>query len=207
MTNEKLTDEMLYQEVYGAQDRLIAEAKELLKNSPARDVVKETILMKLGALGFHHVKEVENYIIEDGIRHFLQNNLSKIEEYKQKYPLNRFIDQASIDKVCEKYGLYLTFASNYIGEIPEKKQKEIVDFTFFENDYRTPRELYRDTWGLTSLDLSGGPSQKVGGRSLCIMAPEEKINSENLVKDGRILRTNDPIVLQPVNGGRRSGHY
>ena len=49
-----------------------------------------------------------------------------IEYYSFKYPFNKFINEDSVIRICQKYSLLLTNVDRFIGSIPEKNQKEII---------------------------------------------------------------------------------
>lgn len=62
MTQEN--DAMLYQEVYGAQEKLIAQAKELIKKPLSVNALKEKVMQKLSEVGFYQAISVKNYLLE-----------------------------------------------------------------------------------------------------------------------------------------------
>lgn len=134
------------------------------------------------------------------------------------YPLNKFIDRDSVERVCKKYKLILTEVSDYISDIPEKNQKEIVSFRFRQGDYRKPEEMDqgrgfdmyffpRPYYIYDLLETAEDKKRKedcmIKGKDLLIIVPAHKLNLTNKNLDGHIAvrKIKDPIVLQPVNAG------
>lgn len=205
-------DEQIYNDVYSAQELLLQEAKKVLEDSPVYDQKRYDRLKKLASLGFQNAQEVHEFELLESKKKHLEELRERIEYYKRQYSLHKFIDEKSVIAICKKYALYLTKAHNYIAEIPEKNQNEIVAFKVKRKDVRTPYEvggfnmLLNNHLGMLRwsaiLDKDYNPMEEmIDGQDLLIIAPEEKIDTYGLVKHGHKLMINDPIVLQPVQGG------
>lgn len=206
-------DQKIYKDVYSAQELLLEEANTILSKPTQYDEARHARLLQMNKLGFSSAAEVREFNeICDKIKK-QENIKSKIEYYQQHYPLNKFINEDSVKTICEKYNLLLTEASDYIAEIPEKNQNEIIAFRVKRKDKRFPHEVYRGMWAVPSMlhDYSCAPmsteerkvfqNEKIVGQNLLIIAPEHKLNTHGKIKDGHVLKIKDPIVLQPVEGG------
>lgn len=187
----------IYNDVYSAQEVLLAEANAILAKFPVYDEQKENRLRKLSLLGFYNAEEVKEYDKWDSERRELESVKNKLEYYQREYPFNRFIDKKSVETICKKYGLYLTEVNNYIAEIPEKNQKEIVAFKVKRRDIPLVPLLPRASFTFSE-EYSNEKTEALG---LLIMAPENKIRNVNLRKNGYKIELDDPIVLQPVYEG------
>jgi len=204
-------DEQIYKDVYSAQELLLNEAKSILSKPTGYDEEKYNRLQKMHSLGFSNAAEVKEFKDIDNKRKEYEKIKDKIEYYNFNYPLNKFIDKETVEKICKKYNLLLTQARDYIAEIPEKNQKEIVDFKVKRKDAREPYEVYRGmflrmpNFRMPSYDNIGSyekcQNEMLVGQDLLIIAPEHKLNTEGKIRDGHILRIKDPIVLQPVEEG------
>lgn len=87
---------------------------------------------KLKDLGFNNLstfKETEDTNVKE-----LEEINDVMNEYAVLYPNHKFILQQDIHKVCEKYGLVLTSPDRFTGAIPEKNQRDIIDFEHKHDD-------------------------------------------------------------------------
>lgn len=202
-------DEQIYKDVYSAQELLLAEAEEILSKPSGYNEERYERLQKMHSLGFSNAAEVKEFKEMDDKRKEQESIKSKIEYYQQTYPLHKFISEVAVKTICKKYNLLLTMASDYIAEIPEKNQKEIVSFRVIRKDVRTPYEVYRNLF-ITHHDIprftetkqyEDWQNEKLCGDKLLIVAPEHKLKTEGKIKDGHILKIKDPVVLQPVDKG------
>jgi len=209
--NETISiDEQIYKDVYSAQELLLAEAKEILSKPSGYDEERYERLQKMHSLGFSNATEVKEFKEMDNKRKEQESIKSKIEYYQQAYPLHKFISEEAVKTICKKYNLLLTMASDYIAEIPEKNQKEIVSFRVMRKDVREPYEVYSGMFFMPHFhyprftepkQYEDWQNEKLCGENLLIVAPEHKLKTEGKIKDGHILKIKDPIVLQPVNKG------
>lgn len=203
-------DEQIYKDVYSAQELILAEAKAILDKPSGYNEERHKRLQEMHQLGFSNAAEVKEFKELDDKRKEQEAIKSKIEYYQQTYPLNKFISKEAVKTICKKYNLLLTMTSDYIAEIPEKNQKEIVEFRVKRKDTREPYEVYR---GMMFMPYSYFPifndckdyeayqNEKLKGKNLLIVAPEHKLKTEGKIKEGHILKIKDPIVLQPVEKG------
>lgn len=126
---------------YSEVDRLLAEAG--IKLSSATD--KADLLAKsdrLARLGFGNTKEV-SVATEERVRLNMiekintekENLIEAINYFSLKYPQYKFITEASVKKICQKYGLIYGEVSLYKGEVPDKNLAEIEKFSVKEEDF------------------------------------------------------------------------
>jgi hypothetical protein len=185
-SNAELIED-IHNEVYSAHELLLNEAKATLEKPIDDSKVKDyENLMKLG---FNNEKNIKKYKKEVSLIEESKRLKSKIEYYNFKYPFNKFINEDSIVKICERYRLILTTVDRFIGEIPEKNQKEIIDFKVDKIDI-----LYSFS----------NESEYVKGTNLLIVATKDQLNMKNARVQGHKLVDivkEDPIVLQPVKDG------
>lgn len=211
LLDNKLNDETLFIEVYSAQDELLKEANRILTEPHKYSEERYEVLKKLSSLGFRNAEQVKEFReMEDRKRE--QEKIKKTVEYfMQNYPNNKFITEDAVKTICKKYGLLLGQVSDYIAEIPEKNQNEIVNFKFKESDFREPTEIYSGSmffmplsYRLRMYDIGCATENKdkwVGAKELFIIAPEKKFDMRNKEKIGHTIKLKDPIVLQPVKDG------
>jgi hypothetical protein len=212
--NKPTVDEILHKEVYSTQELLLREAERIINEPSKYDEEKHQRLLKLHQMGFKGVEEVKELKEIDDEIHFQKQLKETIEYYSKHYPLYRFITVDAVAKVCETYGLLLVDIQHYIGEIPEKNQKELVNFKVRRGDTRAPKETYGwddpRRYGSNEYDnahIAAGKQhnkdyeeEMIGGRDLLIIAPAKKIDLKNMEVHGHIVteKATDPIILQCV---------
>jgi hypothetical protein len=190
MFDEKSNVELIediHNEVYSAHDLLLKEA-ELILQKPI-DESKSKDYEKLMSLGFNSEKNIKEH--KEELQKIEESKKTKktIEYYSFKYPFNKFINEDSVVRICQKYSLLLTNVDRFIGGIPEKNQKEIINFKVDKMDL--PHSYSKD-------------SEYVNGTSLLIIATKDQLNMKNTRVQGHKLVDivkEDPIVLQPVKNG------
>lgn len=190
----------IHQEVYSAQENILAEANRILNTQTKYSKEQREIFKELAKLGFENAEVVRDFKNSDVPKQ--EDLIKKIEEYKVKYPLHKFIDEKTVKTICSKYDLSLAWARNYIAEIPEKCQKSIIAFRVQRGDKRSPQEMLNQN-SFYLIDGYGHAiaTELIPGNNLLVMAPDSKLNTEGQIKDGHVLKNDDPIVLQPVKEG------
>lgn len=203
-------DEQIYKDVYSAQELILAEAKAILDKPSGYNEERHKRLQEMHQLGFSNAAEIKEFKELDDKRKEQEAIKSKIEYYQQTYPLHKFISEEAVKTICKKYNLLLTMTSDYIAEIPEKNQKEIVAFRVKRKDTREPYEIYHGMIFRPHFyyprhhdmeSCEAYQNEKIKGIDLLIVAPEHKLKTEGKIKDGHILKIKNPIVLQPVEKG------
>lgn len=190
MFDEKSNVELIediHNEVYSAHDLLLNEAKSVLETPIDESKVQD--YQNLINLGFNNEKNISNYKEEIKKIEESKKIKSNIEYYSFKYPFNKFINEDSVIRICDKYGLLLTNVDRFIGGIPEKNQKEIINFKIDKIDL--PYSYNKE-------------SEYTIGTGLLIIATKDQLNMKNARVQGHKLVDivkEDPIVLQPVKNG------
>lgn len=121
----------IHNEFYNAADKLLEEAKQILKEAESKDIEKGQRLKKLGFIKAQQVNESEQ-IFEKQI--LSKKQIKLISYYSQYYPNNKFITQEQVKNICEKYNLVLGQVEWYKGFVPEKKLLEIENFKLLPSE-------------------------------------------------------------------------
>lgn len=126
--------EEIHETFYTEVDRLLAEAK-ILKST---DTEYQDLLDKsehLKKLGFTNTQECKNAEAELQRLLIIKNENNDKQElsraiayFNVAYPNNKFITEASVEKICNKYGLVYGPNDRYIGTVPDKNLKEMAAF-------------------------------------------------------------------------------
>lgn len=211
---ESVNAKDIHNEAYSAQQIILERSKEI-----ASELIisqdEEALARKLIKMEFNNASNI-------GKRVSALDKAKAIMWYQENNPYNKFIDDESISKICNKYNLYLCYAEDYIGEIPLKNQREILDFRIKEcaliNRYRVPDINYNYDLLKSSFEykkeIDNLRQQRenkikdmdksmslVGCCDLRIIAPESEIDMSRKRKIGHQIIKTDPIVLQPVKWG------
>lgn len=130
-TNSELVEQIHYEfEVAG--ENLLLEAQTLLKTDKTAELSAKA--ERLNKLGFRSSKEVTKASDYSKERSMAEVNAKLIEYYSRVYPMNKFINEASIKRICEKYGIVKGEVEWFIGEVPEKNLQEIENFSIKDED-------------------------------------------------------------------------
>lgn len=140
-------DKQIHTDVFSAQEALLEETRRVLsqplpeiKEFNEDEIGRLERLKEMGFSSTKQVKRLEELKIERDKKEQEAEENRKIQEwvkhYNLHYPQHKFIDNNTVNKICNKYGLVLARVSDYIDDIPEKNQKEIVDFRIKKKDAR-----------------------------------------------------------------------
>lgn len=212
-TQKLISVENIHSEIFSVHEILVKEA-EKIAGELLEDSEKEKIVRQLNEIGFTRAANIGEQV--DAL-----DRRKGIKWYEQNNPTQKFIDEETVLKICEKYNLYLTHVQYFTGKIPEKNQKEILDFRIKETALLNGNRV---EWVNYSFDLIKvsyeykkeidvkweARAQKikeldksmnlVGCCDLKIIASESELDMRFLQKRGREL-VHDPVVLQPVKWG------
>jgi hypothetical protein len=130
-SNNELVAE-IHEAFYSADERLLQEAKDLLAN-PAGD--KAAKAERIKRLGFGKAQPVKETAERTALASKASSTIKTIEYWRTYYPNNKFITEPEVKRICEKYGLVLGEAGNYLGDIPEKNISEIEAFELRKEDW------------------------------------------------------------------------
>jgi hypothetical protein len=133
VTREAEIIEQIHNEFDTAGDRLLAHSEKLLselKIPTQTKVEKKSERLKL--LGFTKTEDVSfaEKLTESNKKIFNKISVNKdqaelIKYYKRKYPFQKFLTIAELDRICEKWGLIYAPVSSYIKTVPEKNLSDI----------------------------------------------------------------------------------
>jgi len=66
--------------------------------------------------------------------HAISDNKDIIQEYAIKYPTYKFILKPQLERICEKYNLYVRDPKFFLGDIPEKNIADMANFKVYVSD-------------------------------------------------------------------------
>jgi len=197
----------IHEEFDKAAEEMLEEAKAILSKACAED---DTEILKLKELGFSNLKLKQDTISSIEQREKTRNDLKLIEYYKRTYPNNLFLTKDKIKTMCQKYGLIIGSAWDYIGEIPKKNRKEIINFQVLPNDlnytltdvyYRDQEISYQEYLRIRE-EVEGDKNKYIHiNTNIKIIATPNLFNLENKVISDYEIKDVDPIVIYPVRGG------
>ncbi len=119
----------IHNEFDTASERLLKEAKVILSSGMSTE--KGETLTKLGFGNAKPSVEVKE-VIET--KKEMEMVARRIEHFNLYYPMNKYITEKEVERVCKKYGLLCGESMYYTGDVPDKNVKEIADFKLREED-------------------------------------------------------------------------
>ena len=119
--------EEIHAKYVGSGEELLAEVATLTKEGgreAARDQEEDVKSLKdIGFENFAQAKVIVN--VEERIEQ-LQHSVEDSATYARKYPLYKFITESAINRINAEYNLRFGRAQSFVGDIPVKNQKEII---------------------------------------------------------------------------------
>lgn len=219
---EQVTAKQIHDDFYGAEERLYVEAIGLSKGVLATKISKAERLKKIG---FGKAKPVKECKEQEAKRSVSGHLVKAIEYFRTYYPQNKFITEAEVKKLCEKYGLLLGETSNYIGDIPEKNLQDIEKFKLRREDWKEKTEISRmNNFGMFIPEGSIGQSDEFGlfqrAQRRQISRDRSLFDSDSLVAQYFALMTQRPTPtptpiphpdyftgVDPFNGPEKKKEY
>jgi len=122
---QTITAKQIHADFYGAEERLYIDAIGLKQRSVSEQRKKA---VRLEAIGFNRAKPVQDIRDHQTKAGMSEAMIEAIDYYRVYYPQNKFITDDEVIKLCNKYGLLLGDAGNYIGDMPEKNLNDIEAF-------------------------------------------------------------------------------
>ena len=200
-------------------DRLLKEAKELLATETNIENGK-----RLQKLGFTLTKEAVEAKEVTETREKKRSLAQKIEHFQAEYPLQRFINEDGVKRICNKYGLVMGRVAIYKGTVPEKNISEIENFKIKEGDvfyhrivtllsyysfintisftteirkeqYQNREPGYKIPDSFTSFYTNENDYQ------ICAPAKDFDLTNSEIKGHFIVAKVPDPVVLYPVRGG------
>lgn len=129
----------IHETFYNAGDKLLAEAMQLIdsKSLPSQSKVN-----RLSSIGFTNSIEVKRW---DNLK-LTKEVADLVTYYKDKYPLNKFITEGQVSKICAKYNLKCAPIERYKGFVPDSKLKQIESFKLKEVDSEVIGMIFTSAW-------------------------------------------------------------
>ena len=128
--NIAIIDE-IHEKVDTASEKALTEAKKILTQSVNNEKFER--LKKVAELGFPNAKEVKEAKKELEDFQLATEKSKWINHYQTRYPY-KYILVEDIQKICRDYKLIMGADCDYIDSIPEKNQKEIINFKLLPED-------------------------------------------------------------------------
>lgn len=221
-----ITAEVIQRELVDRSDELITEARALLEQVKA----PTERIARLARLGFSSAPEVEEQRVLDAKLQEHKVIADLYDTYALKYPNLKFIDEATMEAVCKKYGLLLGGLHHYIGKVPdwvldriEQCGVDVIVYETQQHSFNVPSRWIgnnRDSFHSTAINTKGmfstrdeaqkaADAMKGGGyvikhNLMCIAAPkaEMRLQSNERIEGHRIVQIHeDPIISIRVQGG------
>lgn len=185
---------------------LLAEAKNIIAGSVDTSKGK-----RLVEIGFVRTQEAESHKQLSIVKEQSERLAMAIQYYQVYFPEYKFINEESVKRICNKYGLVFGPARLFIGTVPEKNLAEIERFIKKRNDLNnksaTPGGVIEfhapdNAYGYYSDDVTQIPKEQPKVEEMKICAPKKDFDTRTMyVPKGDYRLEDDPIVLQPVNEG------
>ncbi len=121
----------IHHEFETAADKLLVQAKGIIKEAESKDAVK---VSRLESLGFKQTAQVIELkpLLQQAV--LSKEQVELLSYYQQNYPLNKFITEDQVKIICHKYNLVCGEVSRFKGFVPEKNLKQIESFKLKDND-------------------------------------------------------------------------
>lgn len=117
--------EEIHHEFQTASDKLLVQANEIIKEAESKDVNKVNRLQSLGFTNVQQVTEIKPIIEKSQLS---KEQIRLIQDYKVRYPNNKFITEEQVREICHKYNLVCGDVSIFKGFVPEKNLRDIENF-------------------------------------------------------------------------------
>jgi hypothetical protein len=121
--------EKIHNEFDTAGEKLLAEAKQILAQE--HDTSKGDRLKSLGFTKCASVELASKIKLEKAQS---KETAERVQYYQQWYPNQKFITEAIVKQICEKYNLVCAEVSYYKGDVPEKNVAEMEAFKLRDED-------------------------------------------------------------------------
>lgn len=124
----------IHHEFYSASDRALQEVLDILKNNEINDQK----IHRLRSLGFNQVPEVIEGYKKLQTFNDAEQRQNLLVYFREKYPMNKFINEDQVITICEKYNLVVGEVSRFRGFVPDKNLKDIENFKLRKGDEFVP---------------------------------------------------------------------
>lgn len=123
--------EEIHNEFDTACDKLLVQANDIIKEAESKDISK---INRLESLGFTNVKQVTEIkpILEKS--ELSKEQVKLIQDYKVRYPNNKFITEEQVKQICHKYNLVCGPVNRFKGFVPENNLRDVEKFKLRKED-------------------------------------------------------------------------
>lgn len=121
---QEVSVEVIHNEIDTAQDRLLAQAMEILGNATHIEKVVD-VSDRLKAIGFTNTPLVKRGQEEKEVLVKTQQEAELINYYSRTYPFLKFLTEQELYRICDKYDLIYAPVANYVRDVPEKNIQDI----------------------------------------------------------------------------------
>lgn len=147
-----ITAQVIHADFYSAEERLYVSAIGVLNGHNKPNHEKADRLKKLG---FTKAKPINQAFTHQAKLNQASDLVKVIEYMRVRYPQYKYITEAEVKTLCQKYGLIIGDAEQYTGDIPEKNLKDIEQFRLFPEDWsKELSKKQRFGFGIDPIDLS-----------------------------------------------------
>lgn len=187
------------EEIHDSFDRASNEALDAAKKIIADNEIsesKEAHVEMLLKAGFHNAKQVAE---TNELRHkriVANQRAEKVMYFQQKYPQYKFIFADQVDAICKKYNLVCGDIDRYMGEVPVKNLKEIINFKIHEDDF---------VYNVGASNYNIGYGRYAEERSLSILVESAYLKTEKEYEEMK--EQNDKWVKENWNENKVHGVY
>lgn len=215
-----LVDE-IHETFFTEVDRLLAEAKiSISTETNMEELISKAHRLK--ELGFKRASgiseatsEIERLQVIEQTNFEKKNLIAAIRYFSDKYPQYKFITLESINKICEKYGLYFSEAELYTGAIPDENLLHIEKFRVDAEDNCYNSVCHKFSWSRDPEKISYSTAEhrrkdydySITKEPYYIAAPKHDFLLEDTeLKGNQIVKkqvVKDPVVFKPVFYGEK----
>lgn len=114
----------IHAEFDNAQELLLKEANEILGKAVNKEIQVGELHNRLGFVSSPAAKRASLII---GEKEKAEETANLVNYYKQHYPFQKFLTEAQLDQICEKYNLIYAPIKNYKKDVPEKNLRDIAN--------------------------------------------------------------------------------
>lgn len=147
--------EQIHNEASTAEQKLLLNAEQVLFESKDSNLVDRVNQLKdLGFKNFKQAKMMEPQELEK-----IKNLRDTIKTYRNSFDY-KFMTDDAVFELCRKFGLVQSPVHLYTDSIPQKNQKEIIEFSKNESVKPFIENTFMDTLDVSSFDL------KINGKKI-----------------------------------------
>ena len=192
LPKKEVSVQEIHDEFDNACDAFLNQIKEVLKETSETDIENAS---KLKSLGFYRADNVKKYDKIITSAKDAREAKAYVEDYGVRYT-EKFITENMVGIICKKYGLVLGETRDFIGEIPSKNTKEIIEFSkrFIAKD----RRISYNTGFMASSAAMWAPSvPNRGMRGIIEYDPPMRDDFESSTeRQRRMLRQQEEAVMK-----------